>query len=114
MFCFLSSCFQVTGTSLLKNAINKHPIVNLKDYLPFLIQFQVICALAFIFIAALIVIKALSIGSLTLVTPLFTAINFLFTIIAGKYIFHESMSLMKISGLIIIVVGVILVAQSED
>ena len=91
-FCFLSSCFQIAGTSLIKVAVN---------------------ALGFVFIAALILFKALSTGSLSLVTPMFTAINFVFTIIVGKFLFNESMSLAKIAGLLIIIVGVLLVANSE-
>ncbi len=111
--CFLSSCFQIAGTSFIKIAINQTPIVSVKDYLPFLLQPKVIMALFFVFIAALILFKALSLGSLSLVTPVFTAINFVFTIIAGKYLFNESMGLAKISGLLIILIGVILVANSE-
>lgn len=113
LFCFISSCFQIAGTSFIKIAINQNPIVSVKDYIPFLLQLKVIAALAFVFIAALILFKALSLGSLSLVTPVFTAINFIFTIIAGKYLFNESMGLLKISGLIIIVIGVVLVANSE-
>jgi multidrug transporter EmrE-like cation transporter len=113
LFCFISSCFQIAGTSFIKIAINQSPIVSVKDYIPFLLQIRVITALAFIFIAALVLFKALSLGSLSLVTPMFTAINFLFTIIAGKYLFNENMGLMKISGLFIIIIGVVLVANSE-
>jgi multidrug transporter EmrE-like cation transporter len=114
LLCFASSCFQIAGTSFIKIAINQSPIVSVKDYLPFLLQPKVIMALSFVFIAALIMFKALSFGSLSLVTPIFTAINFLFTIIAGKFLFDESMGLAKISGLIIIVIGVVLVANSES
>lgn len=112
--CFVSSCFQIAGTSFIKIAINETPIVSVKDYIPFLLQLKVIMALAFVFVAALIMFKALSFGSLSLVTPIFTAINFVFTIIAGKFLFEESMSLAKISGLLIILLGVILVANSEQ
>jgi multidrug transporter EmrE-like cation transporter len=114
LLCFASSCFQIAGTSFIKIAINQSPIVSVKDYLPFLLQPKVIMALSFVFIAALIMFKALSFGSLSLVTPIFTAINFLFTIIAGKFLFDESMGLAKISGLVIIVIGVVLVANSES
>lgn len=113
-YCFLSSCFQIAGTSLIKVAVNQTPIVHLKDYFPFLLQFKVILALTFVFIAALILFKALSIGSLSLVTPLFTAINFIFTIVAGRFLFQETMGLTKISGLMIILIGVFLVANSEQ
>ena len=111
--CFVSACFQIAGTSLIKVAINQNPIVAVKDYLPFLFQLKVMLALSFVFVAALIMFKALSFGSLSMVTPVFTTINFLFTIIAGKLLFNESMSLAKISGLLIILIGVILVANSE-
>lgn len=111
--CFISSCFQITGTSLIKYVINKTPIATVNDYLPFLLQFKVLLALTFVFIAALIMIKALSFGSLSLVTPIFTAINFVFTVLAGKLLFNDNMSLTKISGLLIIIVGVIIVANSE-
>lgn len=111
--CFLSSCFQIAGTSLIKFAINQNPIESIKDYWPFLWQVKVILALSFVFIAALIMFKALSFGSLSVVTPIFTAINFLFTIVAGKFLFDESTSLIKISGLVLIIIGVVLVANSE-
>ncbi len=112
--CALSCCFQVAGTSLIKYVINVNPINSVKDYLPFLLHVKVILALTFVFVAALIMFKALSFGSLSLVTPIFTAINFIFTIIAGKYLFNEPMSFAKISGLVIIMVGVFLVANSEN
>ena len=99
---------------MIKIAINQNPIVAVKDYLPFLFQLKVIMALTFVFVAALIMFKTLSFGSLSLVTPVFTTINFLFTIVAGKFLFDESMSLKKISGLLIIVIGFILVANSEQ
>lgn len=114
LFCLLSSCFQITGTSLIKYSINENPIVSVKDYIPFLFQVKVIFALGSVFIAALIMFKALSYGSLSLVTPIFTAINFIFTVVAGRFLFHETMSLAKISGLFIILVGVIMVANSEN
>jgi multidrug transporter EmrE-like cation transporter len=113
LFCFISSCFQIAGTSFIKIAINQNPIVSVKNYIPFLLQPRVMVALIFVFIAALVLFKALSLGSLSLVTPIFTAINFLFTIMAGKYLFNENMGLIKISGLFIILIGVILVANSE-
>lgn len=111
--CFLSCCFQVAGTSLIKFVLNNSPIASVRDYLPFLADLKVVLALSCVFIAALIMFKALSYGSLTLVTPIFTAINFVFTIIAGKYFFNEQMSMMKVSGLVIIIAGVFLVANSE-
>lgn len=113
LLCFLSSCFQIAGTSLIKQVINQNPINNIKDYIPFLFQIKVILALSFVFIAAMVMFKALSFGSLSLVTPIFTAINFIFTIIAGKFLFNEAMSLGKLSGIFIIIIGVVLVANSE-
>jgi len=113
LLCFLSTCFQIAGTSLIKFVLNQAPIVTLRDYIPFLMEVKVILAFAFVFVAALIMSKALSIGSLSLVTPVFTAINFVFTVIAGKLLFNDPMSMTKVSGLLIIIIGVILVANSE-
>lgn len=111
--CFLSSCFQIMGTSIIKYVINQNPIDSVKDYLPFLLQIKVILALCFVFVAALIMFKALSFGSLSVVTPVFTAINFLFTILAGKFLFNDSMGLIKIFGLLLILIGVVMVANSD-
>jgi len=111
--CFISCCFQVTGTSLIKYVLNESPIVTARDYIPFLLHLKVILAFSFVFVAAMIMSKALSIGSLSLVTPVFTAINFVFTVLVGRLLFNDSMSLSKVSGLIIIIVGVVLVANSE-
>jgi len=112
--CTLSCCFQIAGTSLIKYVLNENPIHSAKDYVPFLLQPKVILALTFVFFAALIMFKALSFGDLSLVTPIFTTINFIFNVIAGRYLFDEPMNFTKISGLVIIVVGVFLVANSEN
>ena len=113
LLCFASSCFQVTGTTIIKYVINKSPIDSISDYIPFLFQVKVILALTCVFVAAMFLVKALSFGSLSLVTPIFTAINFVFTVLSGRLLFNDNMSLTKISGLLIIIVGVFLVANSE-
>ena len=114
LLCLLSCCFQIAGTGLIKFVLNQSPINTVKDYLPFLFQVKVILALIFVFIAALIMFKALSFGSLSLVTPIFTTKNFIFTVMVGRYFFNENISFVKITGLVIILVGVLLVANSEN
>jgi multidrug transporter EmrE-like cation transporter len=113
LLCLLSACFQVMGTSLIKTAITKTPIASVKDYIPFLLQLNVILALGFVFIAALVMFKALSFGSISLVTPIFTAINFVFTLAVGRFVFDEPIGWVKLTGISVIVIGVFLVANSE-
>lgn len=57
---------------------------------------------------ALIMIYAYRFGKLSVLQPVLS-INYVFTLLLGYFVLHEAMSLLKFSGIIIIIIGVILI-----
>jgi multidrug transporter EmrE-like cation transporter len=74
---------------------------------------KVVAAFFLIVISALVMFKALSANSFTFVVPLATGINFLLTIAVGYYLFNDQFSVVKISGIIFILTGIILLSIGE-
>jgi multidrug transporter EmrE-like cation transporter len=114
LLCLVSGCFQVVGTTVVKSVLKDQPVATLGDYVGLLTNYKVLLAMSCLFAAAMVIFKALSIGQLSVVTPVFTGINFVFTVAAGRYLFSESLGFPRISGLLLILTGVVVVALTSD
>jgi multidrug transporter EmrE-like cation transporter len=75
-----------------------------------LLNVQVICAFALIFVSMLVIFKALSTANFTFVIPVSAGINFILTIIAGYYIFKDQLSLASFIGFTLIISGILLLS----
>lgn len=64
-------------------------------------------------IGAIIMIVAYKFGSLSVLQPILS-LNYVFSIILGAMILHESFSVLKLIGIIIIIIGVILIAGGDN
>lgn len=64
-------------------------------------------------IGALIMIVAYKFGSLSVLQPMLS-LNYVFTIILAKTILNEKITLMKIIGIIIIMLGIVLIGGGDD
>lgn len=68
---------------------------------------------AFYGIGALIMIVAYKFGSLSVLQPMLS-LNYIISIVLAKTILNESITLMKLIGILIIIVGVILIGGGDD
>lgn len=64
-------------------------------------------------LGAIIMIIAYKYGSLSVLQPILS-LNYIFGLILGVYILHESFNLIKLFGIIIIISGVILIAGGDN
>jgi undecaprenyl phosphate-alpha-L-ara4N flippase subunit ArnE len=62
---------------------------------------------------ALIMLYAYRFGSLSVLQPLL-CVSYVIAIFFGLFFLHESISLLKVSGVILIILGVVLVATGES
>ena len=71
--------------------------------------------IGFIFygVGALVMIVAYKFGSLSVLQPILS-LNYIITIILAKSILNESITLFKVVGILIIMVGVILIGGGDD
>ena len=71
--------------------------------------------IGFIFygVGALVMIVAYKFGSLSVLQPILS-LNYIITIILAKSILNESITLLKVTGILIIMVGVILIGGGDD
>lgn len=68
---------------------------------------------AFYGIGALVMIVAYKFGSLSVLQPMLS-LNYIISIILAKSILNESITLMKLIGILIIIVGVVLIGGGDD
>lgn len=72
-----------------------------------------IIGFAFYGFGAMIMLYAYKFGSLSVLQPMLSA-NYIFTIILATAVLGEPMSLIKVIGIIIIMIGVVLVGGGDD
>ena len=64
-------------------------------------------------IGALIMLYAYRFGSLSVLQPMLS-LNYIFSIILAAFVLHESVSILKLIGIIIIMIGVIFVGGGDN
>jgi uncharacterized membrane protein len=101
----------VLGASLIKSQVTGIKLESFIDYFNFLIEPKVIIGMVVIFLSAMVLFKALSIGNFNFVIPLSTGINFLLTACVGFFVFSEKLSAINIVGIGVILVGIVLLSQ---
>jgi uncharacterized membrane protein len=101
----------VLGASLIKSKVTGYKLNGFMDYFNFLIEPRVIIGMAVIFLSALVLFKALSIGNFNFVVPLSAGINFLLTACVGYFVFSEKLSTVNMVGIGVILVGIVLLNQ---
>jgi len=112
-YCTLYALLNVAGVSLIKRSLNGRSLSSLNDYIQILLHPGVIGGFAVIFLSALVIFKALSIGKISIVSPLSTGINFAFTVLVGILLFHDKLSYQGYLGLILIFAGITLMSISK-
>lgn len=71
--------------------------------------------IGFIFygLGALIMIVAYKFGSLSVLQPMLS-LNYIFSVILAKTVLNENITLMKVIGVIIVMIGVLLIGGGDD
>lgn len=111
--CLIYALCNVTGTTLMKWNLKDRQLNSVSEWLQFFLNFQVILAFAIIFGSALILFKALSLGTFTFIIPAAVGINFIFTVIAGYYIFKDHLNVMSFLGFSLIISGIVLLSLNS-
>ncbi len=72
-----------------------------------------ICGFGFYGVGAIIMIVAYKFGSLSVLQPMLS-LNYVFSILLAGFVLKEEITLIKIIGVLIIIIGVILIAGGDE
>ena len=110
LYCALYALLNVSGAAIIKWNLKGKVLTSFNQWLNILLNVQVICAFALIFVSMLVIFKALSSANFTFVIPVSAGINFILTIIAGYYIFKDQLNLASFIGFALIISGILLLS----
>ena len=113
LYCALYALLNVSGAAIIKWNLKGKVLTSVNHWINLLLNIQVICAFALIFVSMLVIFKALSSANFTFVIPVSAGINFILTIIAGYYIFKDQLSLASFIGFTLIISGIILLSVNS-
>ena len=110
LYCALYALLNVSGAAIIKWNLRGKVLTSLNEWVNLLLNIQVIGAFVLIFASMLVIFKALSTANFTFVIPVSAGINFIFTVIAGYYIFKDQMGLASFAGFALIISGILLLS----
>lgn len=113
LFCLLYAVLNVSGAALIKWKLKGRTLSAVNDWLRLLFEPQVIAAFALIFLSMLVIFKALSLANFTFVIPVSAGINFVLTVIAGYFIFKDSLNYISFIGFALIISGILLLSLNS-
>ena len=112
-YCVAYATCNVCGAALIKSELKDTQLRGFADYFNFLFRYKVILGFAVVFLSAFILIKALSVAKISLVNPIATGMNFIFTLLLGYYLFQEKLTALHYFGMALILVGILLITSAE-
>lgn len=113
IYSLLYALFNVVGAATIKNKLMVENISTFKEFIFFLFDFKIIVGMCLIFISMFFSIKALSLDKFSLVIPILTGVNFIFTVIVGYLFFKDQINLIGYIGIIFIVIGIYLLGMGK-
>jgi multidrug transporter EmrE-like cation transporter len=113
IYSIVYAALNVSGAALIKMELKGTKLSGLSEYFFFLFRFRVIAGFAVVFISALVLIKALSIAKISLVNPVATGVNFMFTLAVGYFLFEERIGWSHYLGLVLILTGILIISAAE-
>ncbi|MEO5563753.1 MAG: hypothetical protein ABIR18_09970 [Chitinophagaceae bacterium] len=113
IFCFFYAVLNVSGAAIIKWKLKGKVLNELNHWIKFLLDIQVIGAFAIIFLSALVMFKALSVGAFTFVIPVSAGINFVLTVMVGYFVFKDQLNLISFTGFTLIITGIILLSLNS-
>lgn len=114
IFCFLYALLNVSGAAIIKWKLKGRALNEVGQWIKLLLDVQVIGAFALIFVSMLVIFKALSLANFTFVIPVSAGINFVLTVIAGYFIFKDSVNYVSFIGFGLIISGIILLSINNS
>jgi uncharacterized membrane protein len=109
-YSFLYALMNVTGVTILKFHIGNSQLNSFSDYMQLLFKPGVILGFSIVFLSALLIFKALSIGKFSIIGPLATGINFMLTVFVGVMFFNDKLGFQSYIGLVFILAGITLIS----
>jgi multidrug transporter EmrE-like cation transporter len=113
IYSIVYAALNVSGAALIKTELKSTQLNGMSEYFFFLFRWRVMSGFAVVFISALVLIKALSIAKISLVNPVATGVNFMFTLAVGYFLFNERITLAHYVGLILILTGILIISVAE-
>jgi multidrug transporter EmrE-like cation transporter len=113
LYSIVYAALNVSGAALIKTELKGSKLTGISEYFFFLFRFRVIAGFAVVFLSALVLIKALSIAKISLVNPIATGVNFMFTLVVGYFLFEERIGWIHYIGLILILTGILIISAAE-
>lgn len=110
LYCALYALLNVSGAAIIKWNLRGKVLTTLNEWINLLLNVQVIGAFVLIFASMLVIFKALSTANFTFVIPVSAGINFILTIIAGYFIFKDSLNMTSFIGFTLIISGIVLLS----
>ena len=113
VFCLLYALLNVSGAAIIKWKLKGRTLSAVGDWFRLLFDPPVIGAFALIFLSMLVIFKALSMANFTFVIPVSAGINFVLTVIAGYFIFKDSLNYISFIGFALIISGILLLSLNS-
>lgn len=108
--CVLYAFLNSIGASFIKSQIETVSLVSIQSYVQILLNIKVISGFFLIFLSALILFKALSLGKFSIVAPLSNGINFICTVTIGYFYFNDRLNSYQLFGLFLIITGILFIS----
>lgn len=112
-FSILYALCNVAGAVIIKFKLQSVQIINIKDFISFILDPKILLAMLFIFISMFFSMKALSIAKFSSAIPMMTGINFIFTLSVGYFLFKDTLAISGYIGVILIITGIYLLGISQ-
>jgi multidrug transporter EmrE-like cation transporter len=114
IYILIYATFNVCGAAIVKLQLKQMKLLVWKDWLNFLWNLPFLIAAACIVFSALALFKALSTEKFTLVIPMATGVNFLFTVLLGYFLFQDKLSMFSYVGFLFILTGIVLLSINNQ
>tara|TARA_B110000971_G_scaffold21661_1_gene19628 strand:- start:2779 stop:3147 length:369 start_codon:yes stop_codon:yes gene_type:complete len=112
-YCLAYAILNVAGSTIIKNKLLNKNLNTFSDFITLILDYKIISAFIIIFLSALLMFKALSLGKFSVIIPFATGINFIITVGVGILYFKDKITYLNIAGIILILVGVILISFNQ-
>ncbi|MFD3002760.1 hypothetical protein ACFS7Z_20480 [Pontibacter toksunensis] len=114
LYTIIYATLSVSGVSLIKWQLNERKLDTLDEWISFAFNFYFVIASLLIVLSWLVLFKALSTNSLSLIIPIATGFNFILTICVGYYLFHDKLSLVSFVGFVMIIGGIVILSLNNQ
>lgn len=114
LYIVLYAVFNVTGAAMIKVLLKGRTLSSLGDWIGLVGNVSFVTAFGLIALSALALFKALSTQNFSLIIPLATGINFILTIGAGYFIFHDRLSAFSFLGFALIITGILVLSLNNQ